>query len=208
MDMPVYVIENQPGRRQTLHWNQLFLVKRINSEQDCQIAARLFEVASTQIGCEVPHQKMYKAGTPLIEVQAGAASLLDIDPQDAQVLKLWKLIASACRALRTIFAGWWLKKEWASESYCVSSVRYIMGGRSVKWIISRLIGLITASHWRLTSLLLRNFMKYYGRWFGTRTWNLVFEGKHNLWWGGGVTGAMSYPTDWDEDLNFDLNSRS
>ena len=70
MDVPVYIIENQRGRRQTLHWIQLFLVERINPEQDHQIAARLFEEASTQIGCEVPHQKMYKASTPLIEVQA------------------------------------------------------------------------------------------------------------------------------------------
>ena len=70
VDVQVYIIENQQGRRQTLHQNQLFLVERINPEQDCQIAARLFEVASTQIGCEVPHQKMYKAGIPPIEVQA------------------------------------------------------------------------------------------------------------------------------------------
>ena len=70
MDVPVYIIENQQGGRQTLHQNQLFLVKRIDPEQDCQIAARLFEVASTQIGCEVPHQKIYEAGTPPIEVQA------------------------------------------------------------------------------------------------------------------------------------------
>ena len=54
---------------------------------------------------------MYEAGTPLIEVQAQAASLLDIDAQDAQVLKLQKLITSAYRALRTIFAGWWFEKE-------------------------------------------------------------------------------------------------
>ena len=60
VDVPVYVIENQRGRKQTLHWNQLFLVERIDPEQDCQIAARLFEVASTQIGCKVPHQKITK----------------------------------------------------------------------------------------------------------------------------------------------------
>ena len=157
VDVLVYIIENQRGRRQTHHQNQLLLVKRIDPEQDHQIAARLFEVASIKI---VPHQKMYEAGTPLIEVQArhwqiqGAplvcappqqdpilsflhmflpksahigqcpppmgnpgsataqtASLLDIDAQDVQVLKLWKLIASAYRALRTIFAGWWFEKE-------------------------------------------------------------------------------------------------
>ena len=88
MYVPEYIIENQRGRRQTLHRNRLFLAKRIDPEQDRQIAARLFEVASTQIGCEVPHQEIYKAGTPLTEVQAQAASLMDIDTQDAQVLKL------------------------------------------------------------------------------------------------------------------------
>ena len=54
---------------------------------------------------------MYEAGTPLIEVQARAASLLDIDTQYAQVLKLRKLIISAYRALRTIFTGWLFKKK-------------------------------------------------------------------------------------------------
>ena len=111
VDVPVYIIENQRGRRQTLHRNQLFLVKRIDPEQDHHIAAGLFEVASTQIGCKVPHQKMYKAGTPPIEVQTRAASLLDIDAPDVQVLKLQKLIISAYRALRTIFTGWWYEKE-------------------------------------------------------------------------------------------------
>ena len=110
VDVPVYIIENQRGRRQTLHQNQLFLVKRIDPEQDHQIVARLFEVASTQIGCEVPHQKIYEGSTPPIEVQAQAASLLDIDAPDVQVLKLQKLIASAYRVLRTIFAGWWFEK--------------------------------------------------------------------------------------------------
>ena len=53
---------------------------------------------------------MYKVGTPLIEVQAQVARLLDIDAQDAQVLKLQKLIASAYGTLRTIFAGWWSER--------------------------------------------------------------------------------------------------
>ena len=48
--VPVYVIKNQQGRRQTLHRNRLYFVERIDHEQDRQIAARLFEVASTQIG--------------------------------------------------------------------------------------------------------------------------------------------------------------
>ena len=70
VDVSVYIIKNQQGRRQTLHRNCLFLVERIDPEQDRQIAARLFEVVSTQKGCKVPHQKMYEAGTPPIEVQA------------------------------------------------------------------------------------------------------------------------------------------
>ena len=88
VDVPVYIIKNQRGRRQTLHQNRLFLVERIDPQQDQQVTVRLFKVASTQIGSEVPHQEMYKASTPLIEVQAQAASLLNIDAQDVQVLKL------------------------------------------------------------------------------------------------------------------------
>ena len=70
VDVPVYVIKNQLSRRQTLHRNRLFLVERIDPEQDQQVAVRLFKVASTQIGSKVPHQEMYKASTPPIEVQA------------------------------------------------------------------------------------------------------------------------------------------
>ena len=72
---------------------------------------RLFEVSSTQIGCEVLHQEMIDESTPPTEVQAQACSLLDIDAQDAQVSKLWKLMTSAGRALGTIFAGYWFPKE-------------------------------------------------------------------------------------------------
>ena len=45
------------------------MVERIDPEQDQQVAVRLFKVASTQIGSEVPHQEMYEASTPPIEVQ-------------------------------------------------------------------------------------------------------------------------------------------
>ena len=71
----------------------------------------MFEVASTQIGCEVLHREMTEESTPLIEVQAQVASLLDINAQDAQVSKLQKLMTGAGRALGTIFAGYWFPKE-------------------------------------------------------------------------------------------------
>ena len=63
-------------------------IERIYPEQDQQVAVRLFKVASTQIGSEVLHQEMYKTSTPLIEIQAQAASLLNIDAQDILVSKL------------------------------------------------------------------------------------------------------------------------
>ena len=53
VDVPVYVIENQQGRRQTLHRNQLFIIEKVVPEEDQQVAVRLFNVASTQIGSEV-----------------------------------------------------------------------------------------------------------------------------------------------------------
>ena len=59
----------------------------------------------------VPEQKMNEKSTPPIEVQAQAANLLDIDAQDVQVSKLWKLMTSAYRALGIIFDGSWLKKK-------------------------------------------------------------------------------------------------
>ena len=65
-----------------------FLVERIDPEQDQHVATRLFKVASTQIGSKVPHQDTYEVSTPPIEVQAQAASLLNIDAQDVQVSKL------------------------------------------------------------------------------------------------------------------------
>ena len=88
MDVPMYVIENQQGQRQTLHLNQLFLIKKVDPEVDLQVAVRLFNVASTQIGSKVQHREMSKASTPLIEIQAYAACPLSIDAQNIQESKL------------------------------------------------------------------------------------------------------------------------
>ena len=46
-----------------------FLIKKVDPEADPQVAVRLFNVASTQIGSEVLHQEMSKASTPPFEIQ-------------------------------------------------------------------------------------------------------------------------------------------
>ena len=86
-------------------------MEKVNPEQDREIVAKSFEVASTLIGYGVPHQQMNAEGTPLIEVQARAASLMDIDAQDVQVSKLHKLMISASQALGTIFAEYWPRRS-------------------------------------------------------------------------------------------------
>ena len=70
MDIPVYVIKNQQGQRQTLHQNQLFPIKKVDPEADPQVAVRLFNVASTQVDSEVQHQEMSQASTPPIKIEA------------------------------------------------------------------------------------------------------------------------------------------
>ena len=55
---------------------------------DSQVAVRLFNVASTQIGSEVQHQEMFKASTSPIKIQAHAVCPLSVDAQNAQESKL------------------------------------------------------------------------------------------------------------------------
>ena len=78
VDVPMYVIENQRGRRQTLHQNQLFLIEKVDLEANPQVAVRLFNVVSTQIGSEVP---------PPIKIQAYTACPLNINAQNIQESK-------------------------------------------------------------------------------------------------------------------------
>ena len=47
-----------------------FLIKKVDPEADLQLAVRLFNVASSQIGSKALHQEMSKASTPLIKIQA------------------------------------------------------------------------------------------------------------------------------------------
>ena len=115
----MYIIKNQWGQRQTLRWNWLFLIKKVNPEADPQVAVRLFNVASTQIGSKVQHQEMFKASTPLIEIQAYATSPLSVAAQIIQELKLWELITHTYKALWAIYAGWWLNEEWGHKYFVV-----------------------------------------------------------------------------------------
>ena len=87
VDVPVYVIKNQQGQRQTLHQNRLFLIEKVDPEADLQVAVRLFNVASTQIGSRVQHHEMLEASTPLKEIQAHVACPLSNNAQNAQESK-------------------------------------------------------------------------------------------------------------------------
>ena len=85
--MPVYIIKNQQGRGQTLYQNRLFLIVKVNSKADMQVAVRLFNVASTQIGSGVQHFEMFKASTSPKEIQAHVACPLRVSAQNAQESK-------------------------------------------------------------------------------------------------------------------------
>ena len=111
LDVLVYVIENQQGQRQTLHQNQLFLIGKVDPKADPQVAVRLFNVASTEIGSGVQHHEMFEASTSLKEIQAHAACPLSINAQNTQESKPQELITRAHKALQAICAGWWLHKE-------------------------------------------------------------------------------------------------
>ena len=78
---------------------------------DLQVAVRLFNVASTQIGSEAQHQEMSEESTPPIEIQACTAHSLNIDAQNIQESKLRELITHAYKALQAIYVGWWLNEE-------------------------------------------------------------------------------------------------
>ena len=62
----------------------LFLIEKADPEADLQIAVRLFNVASTQMGSEIQHQEMFKASTSPIEKQACLACSLSINVQNDQ----------------------------------------------------------------------------------------------------------------------------
>ena len=78
---------------------------------DPQVAVRLFNVTSTQIGSGVQHHEMFEASTPLKEIQAHAACPLSVNAKNAQESKPRELITCVCKALQAVCAGWWLHKK-------------------------------------------------------------------------------------------------
>ena len=67
---------------------RLFLIDTVDPEADLQVAVRLFNVASTQIGSKAQHQEMSEASAPPIEIQEHAACPLSNDAQNVQESKL------------------------------------------------------------------------------------------------------------------------
>ena len=61
--------------------------QKVDPEGDPQVAVRLFNVASTQIGSGVKHHETLEASTPPKEIQAHVACPLSINAQNAQELK-------------------------------------------------------------------------------------------------------------------------
>ena len=55
---------------------------------DPQVAVRLFNVASNQIGSKFQHQEMSEVSTQLIGIQAYTACQLSVDAQNIQESKL------------------------------------------------------------------------------------------------------------------------
>ena len=72
-DVPVYVIKNKWGRRQTLHCNCLFL---IGQEDTAEVMAKLFQTMSTMMLPAAPHQEMNAECQPPSELET------DVDAQD------------------------------------------------------------------------------------------------------------------------------
>ena len=61
-DVPVYVIENKWGRRQTLHRNHLFLIGQADT---AEVMAKLFQTMSTMMLPETPCQEVNAECQPL-----------------------------------------------------------------------------------------------------------------------------------------------
>ena len=166
VDVPVYFIKKQWGQRQTLHQDWLFLIEKVDSKTDPQVAVRLFNVASTQIDSEVLHWEMSKASTPLIEIQPQAAHPLNIYAQDVQESKLQKLITYAYRTLQAIYAGWWANKELEHMYFCCWNATKIHFWGDTKWTLIWPWCLVTASQWRILGQLLGNFIAVWS-WFNS-----------------------------------------
>ena len=86
-DVPVYVIKNKWGRRQTLHHNCLFLIGWADT---AKVMPKLFQTMSTMILQETPHQEANVESQPLSELET------DVDAQDTSG---WRFLGSMTNAV-------------------------------------------------------------------------------------------------------------
>ena len=81
-DVPVYVIKNKWGRRQTLHGNCLFLIGQADTTK---VVSKLFQTMSTMMLPKTPHQKVNAKCQPPSEQET------DVDAQDTSG---WRFLES------------------------------------------------------------------------------------------------------------------
>ena len=86
-DVPVYVIENKWGRRQTLHCNHLFLVGQADT---ALVMAKLFQTMSTMMLPETSHQEANAECQPLMELEP------DVNAKDTSG---WRFLESMSNAV-------------------------------------------------------------------------------------------------------------
>ena len=89
-DVPVYVIKNKQGRRQTLHYNHLFLIGQADTPE---VMAKLFQTMSTMMLPETPHQEANAECQPPSELET------DVDAQDTSG---WRFLESMSNAVNCI----------------------------------------------------------------------------------------------------------
>ena len=89
-DVPVYVIENKWGRRQTLHCNHLFMIGWADT---AEVMAKLFQTMSTMMLPETPHQEVNAECQPPSKLET------DVDAQDTSG---WRFLESMSNAINCI----------------------------------------------------------------------------------------------------------
>ena len=86
-DVPVYVIENKQGTRQTLHCNHLILVSWADT---ALVTAKLFQTMSTMMLLETPYQEANAECQPPMELEP------DVHAQDTSG---WRFLESMSNAV-------------------------------------------------------------------------------------------------------------
>ena len=149
VNVPMYIIKNQRGQRQTLHQNWLFLIEKVDPEADWQVAVRLFNVASTQIGSEVQHWEMFKASTPPIEIQACAASPLSICCPRCSRIETSRTYNSCLQSITSHLCWMVVQQRVRARVFCCVNANKIPFWGNAKWVSSWPWSLVAARQQRL-----------------------------------------------------------